>query len=134
GDAMLLDTEESAELLQNPPLMHIVADCARASDDQRLASLATLYFRANSSPYTFGRLVDPNCRFEPPPANYAFSDYQIWLLHAVAPEHYPLPAEALANMFSPDKYRTGHATHQLFALYMYRRHNGPTPDLDRLIR
>jgi hypothetical protein len=37
-------------------------------------------------------------------------------------------------MFSPDKYQTGSATHQLFALYLYRSYNGSTPDLDRLIR
>ena len=68
--------------------------------------------------------------------NYLWSaeDYQPWFLHAVAPTEYPLSAEALANMFSPDKYRTGGATHQLFALYLYRNHNGATPDLDRLIR
>jgi hypothetical protein len=37
-------------------------------------------------------------------------------------------------MFSPDKYQTGSATHQLFALYLYRNYNGSTPDLNRLIR
>src|SRR5262245_35277831 len=35
---------------------------------------------------------------------------------------------------SPDKYRIRGATHQLFALDWYRKHNGTTPDLDRLIR
>jgi hypothetical protein len=65
---------------------------------------------------------------------WSAEDYQPWFVHAVAPTEYPLSAEALANMFSSDKYRTGGATHQLFALYLYRNHNGATPDLDWLIR
>ena len=116
--------------------MHMVADCARASGDRRLGSLAALYFRVTTTPYWFGRLVDPDCRFERPSETYlsGLQDYQHWFLHAVAPTQYPLSAEELANMFSPNKYRTGGATHQLFALYLYRNHNGATPDLDRLIR
>jgi hypothetical protein len=128
--------EESAALLQNAPLMHMVAECARASGDQRLQELAALYFSVNAEPYWFGRLIDPNCRFERRSVDYLWSaeDYLPWFVHAVAPAEYPLSAEALANMFSPDKYRTGGATHQLFALYLYRNHNGATPDLDWLIR
>jgi hypothetical protein len=130
-------TERPEVLLGNAALMHMVADCARASGERRLQSLAALYFRANARPYSFGRMVDPSCRFERPSETYSWSaeDYQPWFLHAVAPAEYPLSAEALANMFSPDKYRTGgNATHQLFALYLYRNHNGATSDLDRLIR
>ena len=133
---MFLLNPESPALLQNEALMHMVAACARVAGDQRLQLLAALYFRVNPHPYLFGRLVDPNCRFERPSVKYSWSaeDYPPWFLHAVAPTEYPLSAEALANMFSPDKYRTGGATHQLFALYLYRNHNGATPDLDRLIR
>jgi hypothetical protein len=138
GDpTMFFINDESARaLLQNAALMHMVAECARASGDQRLQLLVALYFRVNADPYSFGRLVDPNCRFERPSVNHSWSaeDYEPWFLHAMAPTEYPLSAEALANMFSPDKYRTGGATHQLFALYLYRNHNGATPDLDRLIR
>jgi hypothetical protein len=137
GDpTIFLINEESAALLHNAALMHMVADCARASGDQRLQALTAIYFRVNADPYSFGRLVDPNCRFERPSVNYLWSaeDYEPWFLHAVAPTEYHLSAEALANMFSPDKYWTGGATHQLFALYLYRNHNGATPDLDRLIR
>jgi hypothetical protein len=137
GDPTALRTnEQAAELLQNAALMHMVAECGRASGDQRLQRLAALYFRVHPKPYWWGRLVDPNCRFERPSASYlpTAEDYQAWFLYAVAPTEYPLSAEAMANMFSPDKYRTGRATHQLFALYLYRNHNGATPDLDRLIR
>jgi hypothetical protein len=137
GDpSAFLINEESAALLQNAALMHMVAECARASGDQRLQQLAALYFSVNADPYWFGRLVDPNCRFERPSVDYLWSaeDYQPWFVHAVAPTEYPLSAEALANMLSPDKYRTGGATHQLFALYLYRNHNGATPDMDWLIR
>jgi len=135
GDpSIVLINDESAALMQNAPLMHMVAECARASGDQRLQHLAALYFSVNAYPYWLGRLVDPNCRFER--VNYLWSaeDYEPWFAHAVAPTEYPLSAEALANMFSPDKYRTGSATHQLLALYLYRNHNGATPDLDRVIR
>jgi hypothetical protein len=37
-------------------------------------------------------------------------------------------------MFRPDKRRTGRATHQLFALLLYREFNGETPALNALIR
>jgi hypothetical protein len=134
GTGVLL-TERPAVLLGNAALMHMVADCARASGDEGLQSLVGLYFTKNAKPYTFGRLVDPDCRFERPPAgSWNPDDYQAWFLHAVAPAEFPLPAESLAKMFSPDKFRTGRATHQLFALYLYRKHNGATPELDRLIR
>jgi hypothetical protein len=131
----VFNRNESAALLQNAALLHMVADCARASGDQRLQSLATTYFRAVTKPYWFGRLVDPGCRFERPPDKYLrnLEDYQRWFLHAVAPFEYPLSAEDRVDMFAPDKYRTGSATHQLFALYIYRNHNGTKPDLDRLI-
>jgi hypothetical protein len=133
--ASVFGKEEGAALMTNAALLHMVADCARSSGDQRLQSLATRYFRVVSTPYWFGRLVDPSCRFERPPESYlrSIDDYQRWFLHAVAPREYQLSTEDRVDMFSPDKYRTGSATHQLFALYLYRNHNGTTPDLDRLI-
>jgi hypothetical protein len=36
-------------------------------------------------------------------------------------------------MFSPDKFRTGKATHQLLALYVYRKFNGHPAELERLM-
>ena len=127
---------ESKTLLQNAALLHMVADCARVSGDQRLQSLTQSYFRVVATPYWFGRIVDPSCRFERPPDKSlsSFEDYQYWFLHAVAPGEFPLSPKDQKDMFSPDKYRTGSATHQLFALYLYRIHNGTTLDLDRLIR
>jgi hypothetical protein len=127
-------TESPKALLENAALMHMVAESARMSGDGRLRSLAQRYFSANAKPYSFGRMVDPNSRFEQP-GYYSWSaeDYQPWFLHALAPRNYPLRDEALANMFSPDKYRTGGATHQLFALYLYRTHNGDSRDIDQLI-
>jgi hypothetical protein len=129
-------TPDRSELLGNAALMHMVADCALISSDQRLRSLAAVYFRANLKPYWWGRLVDPNAPFERLPDDLfrSIDDYQRWFLHAVVPTEYPLSAEDRANMFSPDKYRTGHATHQLLALYLYRKHNGSNPRLEWLIR
>jgi hypothetical protein len=128
--------QEGVALLSNPALMHMVADCARASGDPRLQSLATSYFHMVSTPYWWGRLVDPSSRFERPPDDYLrdLEQYQRWFMHAMAPGEYPLSAEDRVDMFSPDKYRTGNLTHQLFALYFYRNFNGATPNLDRLIR
>ena len=132
----VFNNTESVALLQNAALLHMVADCARVSGDQRLQSLAKSYFRMVATPGRFGRMVDPSCRFERPPDKSlsSFDDYQRWFLHAIAPGDFPLSPEDRRDMFSPDKYRTGSATHQLFALYLYRNHNGATPDLDRLIR
>ena len=36
-------------------------------------------------------------------------------------------------MFAPDNYRAGALTHQLLAVYLYRKLNGSNPELDRLI-
>jgi hypothetical protein len=132
----VFNNTESVALLQNAALLHMVADCARLSGDQRLQSLAKSYFRMVATPGWFGRMVDPSCRFERPPDKSlsSFDDYQRWFLHAIAPGDFPLSPEDRRDMFSPEKYRTGSATHQLFALYLYRIHNGTTPDLDRLIR
>src|SRR5215831_194519 len=135
-DRALVEWEEIAALLQNPALLHMVADCARLSGDKRLQSVAMQYFRVVRKPYAFGRLVDGGSRFEPPSYDESqeLADYERWFLHATAPAEYLLTAEDRANMFSPDRYRTGSATHQLFSLYLYRNHNGSTPELDRLIR
>jgi len=128
--------EDRSALLGNAALMHMVADCALISGDKRLRSLAAVYFRVNRKPYWWGRLVDPSGPFERLPDDLfrSIDDYQRWFLHAVVPTEYPLSAADRAEMFSPDKYRTGHATHQLLALYLYRKHNGSDPHLDYLIR
>jgi hypothetical protein len=85
-------------LLQNAALLHMVADCARASGAQRLQSVATSYFRKVARPYWFGRMVDPSSRFERPPDRSLLSldDYQRWFLHAVAPDEYQLSAKDVA--------------------------------------
>ena len=97
-----------------------------------------VYFRVSSGHRIwFGRMVDPRCRFERPPNKSIRRASKIttvgfctrWLR---ASSH--CRRRTGRDMFSPDKYRTGGATHQLFALYLYRIHNGTTPDLDRLIR
>jgi len=135
GEPFATPGDRSA-LLGNAALMHMVADCALISGDQRLQSLAAAYFRVNVKPYRWGRLVDPNSPIERLPDDVfrSIDNYQRWFLHAVAPTEYPLSAEDRADMFSPDKYRTGRATHQLLALYLYRKHNGSNPHLDWLIR
>src|SRR5262245_1276137 len=46
-----LATESPMALLGNAPLMHMVADCASASRDERLRSLAARYFTVNGAPF-----------------------------------------------------------------------------------
>ena len=127
--------ETPTVLLDNPFLMHMVSDSARLSHNERLESLVALYFRVHTDPTAWGRLIDPACRCSRPVSDRdKTDDYFRWTLSAVAPNEYALSADDRANMFAPDKFRTGHATHQLFALYFDRLHNGSTPDRDRLIR
>src|SRR5947209_6158016 len=49
--------EQTVALLENAPLLHMVADCARASGDQRLQAVAARYFRVTAGPHYLGRLV-----------------------------------------------------------------------------
>lgn len=135
GWLLTLSGDEATALLQNPALLYMVVDCARISGDERLRTIAGDYFHSVQNPYWWARMVDPSSRFERPPDDYlrTLVNYQRWFMHAIAPEEYRLTAEDHRDMFSPDKYRTGRATHQLFALYLYRNYNGANPNLNRLI-
>ena len=54
-------------------------------------------------------------------------------LHGAAPNDVALSPQERDDMFSPDNYRIGKATHQLFALCFYQKFKGSTPELDRLM-
>jgi hypothetical protein len=137
GDQPLsLMTWDAVETLRNAALVHMLVDSARLSGDQRLHKLTRTYFTLNAYPNCFGRLVDPTTPFQRPPDAELpkMFDYQRWFLYAVAPEQFQLSPQEQANMFSPERFHLGHATHQLMALYFYRDRNGTKADLDSMMR
>ena len=136
-----VSTPEGRSLLMNSATAHMVVDCASLSSEPRMKALGSSFvdaWKADGS--VFGKIVDPAIPMIAP--MNALSDreiqsleeYQRWLLHGAAPNDIPLSPKELEDMFSPDKYRTGKATHQLLALYFYRKSKGSTPKLDRLMQ
>jgi hypothetical protein len=83
-----------------------------------------------------GKLVDPAMATNPLSEQElrSLEEYQRWVLYGAYPSEVRLSPSEREDMFSPDKHRTGQATHQLLALYFYRRSRGPSPELDGLMR
>jgi hypothetical protein len=130
-------TPEGRSLLSNSATAHMVVDCASLSGDPRIKALGSSFVDAwKSEGNILGKMVDPAMATNAPSDRelQRLEEYQRWILHGAAPNDVPLSPKELEDMFSPDKYRTGKATHQLFALYFYRKSNGSTPELDRLMR
>jgi hypothetical protein len=135
----LITTDLGAEFASNPALVHMLVDTAAISGDARLQQLTSKIVAAYSKSQVglTGKMIDP--AIGGAPLNSAeLEEYQRWFLHALSPAALPLSASELADMFSPDKFRMYDATHQLFALTLYRKFNGDTPELrslmDRLAR
>ncbi len=129
-------TPEGYALLSNSPTAYMVVDCASLSSDSQMKALAASFLEAwKARKNVLGKIVDPamptNAPMERELQN--LEEYQRWILHGVAPNDFSLPPSEMADMFSPDKHRSGKATHQLFALYFYRRSQGSTPELERLM-
>jgi hypothetical protein len=130
----LLATDLGMEFANNPALLHMLVDTSAISGDPRLRDLTSKIVVASrkSRPSLIAKLVDP--AIAGPPLNSAeLEEYQRWFLHAMSPAGLPLSATEQADMFSPDKFRMYDATHQLFALYLYRKFNGDTPELRSLM-
>ncbi len=130
----LIATDLGMEFVTNTALVHMLVDSSVISGDPRLQELTSKIVAAyrKGSPGLMAKLVDPAIAV--PPRNSAeLEEYQRWFLHGLSPAASPLSAAELADMFSPDKFRLYDATHQLFALYIYRKFNGDTPDLSRLM-
>ncbi len=135
----LMTTDLGAEFASNLALVHMLVDTAAISGDARLQQLSSKIVAAyrRSDVGLMGKLIDP--AIAGPPVNTAeLEEYQRWFLHALSPAAFPLSASELADMFTPDKFRMYDATHQLFALELYRKFNGDTAELrsvmDRLER
>jgi hypothetical protein len=130
-------TPEGQLLLSNSATAHMIVDCASISSEPRMKSIGSDFVdawkvRAN----IWGKVVDPTMATEAPSDQevQALEEYQRWLLYGAAPSEISLSRMELEDMFSGDKYRTGKATHQLFALYIYRKSKGSTPELERLMQ
>ena len=130
-------TPEGRSLISNAATAHMIVDCASLSDEPRMRAIGSSFVDAwKLDAGVFGRMVDPKLPTIPPSAEQlqSLEEYQRWALYAAAPNDVPLSPQELADMFSPDKNRTGKATHQLLALYFYRKSKGSTADLDRLMQ
>ena len=132
-----VSTPEGRSLLSNSVTAHMVVDCASLSSEPRMKALGSSFVDAwKVEANILGKMVDPAM-----PTNAAsdqelrsLDEYQRWILHGAAPNDVPLSPKERDDMFSPDKYRRGKATHQLFALCFYRKSKGSTPELDRLMQ
>jgi hypothetical protein len=130
-------TPEASYLLSNSATAHMIVDCASLSSEPRMKILGSSFVDAwKLDASVFGRMVDPAMPITAPSDRelQALDEYQRWILHGAAPNDVALSPQELQDMFSPDKYRTGKATHQLFALYFYRKSKGSTPEMDRLMQ
>jgi hypothetical protein len=132
-----VSTREGRSLLSNAVTAHMVVDCASLSSEPRMKALGSSFVDAwKEEANISGKMVDPAM-----PTNAAsdqelqsLAEYQRWILHGAAPNDVALLPKERDDMFSPDKYRTGKATHQLLALCFYRKSKASTPELDRLMQ
>jgi hypothetical protein len=130
-------TSEGHSLLLNAATAHMVVDCASLSSDPRMKALGANFVDAwKVEADVFAKMVDPAIPTNPPGERelQGLEEYKLWILHGAAPDAVPLSPGEREDMFSPNKYRTGKAAHQLLALYFYRKSKGSTPELDRLMR
>lgn len=132
-----VSTPEGRSLLSNSATAHMVVDCASLSSEPRMKALGSSFVDAwKAEANVMGKMVEPAMPANAPSDRelQSLEEYQRWILHGAAPNDVPLSPKETEDMFSPDKYRTGKATHQLFALYFYRKSKGSTPEMDRLMQ
>jgi hypothetical protein len=130
-------TREGRSLLGNSATAHMVVDCASLSSEPRRKAIAASFVEAWRArpPNVWGKMVDPTMPGSPLSEQELLSigEYQRWIAHGVAPNQVALSSAELEHMFSPYENHTGKATHQLFALYFYRKSQGSSAGLDRLM-
>jgi len=127
----------------NPPLMFMIGDMADMSGDPRLGKYIDNYLAS-------GRVNVPDHPITFYYAHWARPSSQVpdlgqwdlarlrrqdrWFAFASAPAHVDLSPADHDNLFSPQKYSWGERLHfQLIGLDIYRRFNGPSPELDRAL-
>jgi hypothetical protein len=127
----------------NPPLMFMVGDMAEMSSDPRLQKYVEGYLASNrvhvpGQPMTwyYAHWASPTELVPRIPRSMVpgLGWQNRWFGYASAPDKIVITPEDRADLFSPTKYSWGIRLHlQLIALDMYRRFNGPSPELDRAI-
>lgn len=132
----MVATSEGRLLLSNAATAHMMVDSAALSGDPRLGQVASAFreaWKENGS--ALGKVVDPLIPTHSLAASEfdGLDEYQRWILYGASPGQVRLPPDEFTSLFSAGRHRTGKATHQLLALYFYRRSKGSTPELDRLI-
>jgi hypothetical protein len=127
----------------NPPLMFMIGDMAEMSSDPRLQQYVQGYLASNrvhipGQPITwyYARWAFPTLPVPILPREVMpYLGWQNrWFGYASAPDKVDLEPQDRADLFSPTKYSWGIRLHlQLVALDIYRRFNGPSPELNAAI-
>ncbi|HZP25098.1 MAG TPA: hypothetical protein VFB04_16770 [Terriglobales bacterium] len=127
----------------NPPLMFMIGDMADMSADPRLQQYVQGYLASDrvhlpGHPQTwyYAHWAFPTLSVPVVPREVVpyFSWQDRWFSYASAPDKVDITPEDHADLFSPNKYSWGIRLHlQLIALDIYRRFNGPSPELNAAI-
>ena len=130
-------TLEGRGLVSNATTAHMIVDSASLSSDPRMKMLGSGFIEAwKEKASALGKIVDPALSTNPLSSHeiQSLQEYQRWILYGASPNEFPLLSGEREHMFAADRRRTGKATHQLLALYFYRKSSGSTPELDRLMK
>lgn len=127
----------------NPPLMFMVGDMAEMSQDPRLLQYVQAYLASPRLHIPGQPMTWYYAHWAYPPAPVPFISrsgalslgaQDRWFGYASAPDKMEFPATDHQDMFNPTKFSWGVRLHlQLYALDIYRRFNGPSPQLDAVI-
>jgi hypothetical protein len=119
---------------RNSALFHMLAEMNARKPDARFRRL-TERFLSQAGDSLWRKLVgDTGSASAPDLQGFdRLQDYQRWILFAIAPDRVPLSDEDKRRMFAPDEYHWGSLTHQLFAVYLFRRFQGTSPATETLM-
>jgi hypothetical protein len=127
----------------NPPLMYMVADIEKMTNDPRLRSVLEANVQTLNTRYQANRLTPFWVRFADPAAPLPFvTTYELrresfdqrWFAYAVDPNQVYLSENDRADLFSLTKYNWGARHHQVLGLIMYRSFNGDSEKVDDTLR
>ncbi len=125
---------------RNPSVMYLLSQVEALTGDPRLLPVLDNFREIMTHPqrpmdFVWARVVDP---MAPVPQITAYDMQNVgldarWIAYGIAPKRVELSPEELASLYSPNMNHWGTRQHQLLGLTVYRRFNGPSPDLDQLI-
>lgn len=134
--------EHRTEVMGNPPLMHMVGDMAAMSRQPQVEQIVFDYVHGRLTKregrkitWYYARMADGTT--EVPVMTLLDLEDVNWQdrldAYGVAPDKVELPVKEQRLLFSPDAYTWGTRLHQLIGLDVYRRFNGPSPELNAVI-